>query len=48
MIADALEGAEHLFNHLRWSRDGRQVCIDSMRQEDRHMRVIDVSSVVDG
>ncbi len=34
--------------HPRWSRDGQQVCIDSMHQDGRQMWVIDVSSVVDG
>lgn len=34
--------------HPRWSRDGRQVCIDSMHEAGRQMWVLDVSSVVDG
>ncbi len=32
--------------HPRWSRDGRQVCIDSAHEGERQMYVIDVSPVV--
>jgi Tol biopolymer transport system component len=32
--------------HPRWSRDGRQVCIDSIHEGTRQMYVIDVSDVV--
>jgi hypothetical protein len=32
--------------HPRWSRDGRQVCIDSVHQGSRQMYVIDVSRLV--
>lgn len=32
--------------HPRWSRDGRQVCIDSIHDGARQMYVIDVSAVV--
>jgi Tol biopolymer transport system component len=32
--------------HPRWSRDGRQVCIDSIHEGERQMYVVDVSSVV--
>ncbi|MDR3065236.1 MAG: hypothetical protein LBV05_06945 [Comamonas sp.] len=33
--------------HPRWSRDGRQVCIDSVHESQRQMYVLDVSSIVD-
>lgn len=32
--------------HPRWSRDGRQVCFDSMHEGTRQVYVMDVSSVV--
>jgi hypothetical protein len=32
--------------HPRWSRDGRQVCIDSVHTGMRQMHVVDVSSIV--
>jgi hypothetical protein len=32
--------------HPRWSRDGRQVCFDSMHEGERQMYVMDVSPVV--
>jgi len=31
--------------HPRWSRDGRQVCIDSVHERERQMYVLDVSSL---
>jgi len=33
--------------HPRWSRDGRQVCFDSIHEGDRQMYVMDVSDLVD-
>ena len=32
--------------HPRWSRDGRQVCIDSVHEHQRQMYVLDVSAIV--
>ena len=34
--------------HPRWSRDGRQVCIDSIHEGTRQMYVIDVSDITGG
>ena len=32
--------------HPRWSRDGRQICIDSAHDDSRQMYVLDVSNIV--
>ena len=32
--------------HPRWSRDGRQVCFDSVHEGTRQVYVVDVSGVV--
>ena len=34
--------------HPRWSRDGRQVCVDSVHEGIRQMYLLDVSRVIDG
>ena len=33
--------------HPRWNRDGRQVCIDSIHEGNRHMYVLDVPRIVE-
>lgn len=33
--------------HPRWSRDGRQVCIDSVHESQRQMYIVDVSGIVE-
>ncbi|KAG1529351.1 hypothetical protein G6F51_014171 [Rhizopus arrhizus] len=32
--------------HPRWSRDGTQVCIDSVHESERQMYVLDVAAIV--
>ena len=34
--------------HPRWSRDGREVCIDSVHESERQMYIVDVSSLTGG
>jgi Tol biopolymer transport system component len=34
--------------HPRWSRDGTEVCIDSVHGEGRQMYIVDVSGIVCG
>jgi len=34
--------------HPRWSRDGREVCIDSVHEHQRQMYVLDVAAIVGG
>ena len=34
--------------HPRWSRDGRQVCFDSVHEGTRQIYVMDVSEIVGG
>ena len=34
--------------HPRWSRDGRQVCIDSVHEGERQMYVVDVGRLYAG
>ena len=33
--------------HPRWSRDGRQVCFDSLHEGDRQLYVIDIADLVE-
>lgn len=40
------EGGFRCDLHSRWSRNGKQVCIDSAHEGDRQMYVLDVSSIV--
>jgi hypothetical protein len=42
----ALTGAFRCDLHPRWSRDGRQVCFDSVHTGERQMYVIDVADIV--
>ena len=44
--APAMEWQIRCDLHPRWSRDGRQVCIDSIHEGTRQMYVIDVAEIV--
>jgi len=41
-----LDGPIRCDLHPRWSRDGRQVCIDSAHEDSRQMYVLDVAPIV--
>jgi len=43
-----LEGPWRCDLHPRWSRDGRQVCIDSAHEQTRQVYVMDVGEIVRG
>lgn len=45
--APQLEGPIRCDLHPRWSREGRQVCIDSAHQGTRQMYVLEVAQVMD-
>jgi len=45
-FAEPLEGELRCDLHPRWSRDGRQVCVDSSHEGTRQVYIVDVSGIV--
>lgn len=46
-IPDRITGEIRCDLHPRWSRDGRQVCFDSVHEGSRQIYVVDVDQIVD-
>ncbi|MCK5525736.1 MAG: hypothetical protein KAJ05_01210, partial [Candidatus Latescibacteria bacterium] len=44
--SELFEGEIRCDLHPRWSRDGRQVCFDSIHEETRQIYVMDVAEIV--